>query len=258
MEGVIFDIKRFAIHDGPGIRTTVFMKGCPLNCFWCHNPESRKMGVEQLPVKGKMQQESIGKRIRAEELMHEILKDKVFYDHSGGGVTFSGGEPTMQPDFLSFMLTLCKENGLHTALDTSGYVPVDKLKGFLPFTDLFLFDLKFIDPVKHKRYTGVDNSLILHNLKYLDQAGAKIDMRIPLLPGYNDTDDELNHFLQIILSLENELSIHLLPYHETGKNKYRRFCLKEPEFKINPPDQGQIDRVKDFFQQADLPVQIGG
>lgn len=189
MGGVVFDIKRFAVHDGPGIRTTVFLKGCPLRCRWCHNPESLEASPCELPKTYHIgtstftEMETVGREMSVEELMHELRKEKVFMDESGGGVTFSGGEPLFQPAFLKEMLMACKAEGMHTVVDTSGYAASTVLDSILPFTDLFLFDLKIIDTEIHSHWTGVGNSIILANFDRLISAGARVRVRIPLIPG---------------------------------------------------------------------------
>lgn len=189
MGGVVFDIKRFAVHDGPGIRTTVFLKGCPLRCRWCHNPESLEASPCELPKTYHIgtstftEMETVGREMSVEELMRELRKEKVFMDESGGGVTFSGGEPLFQPAFLKEMLMACKAEGMHTVVDTSGYAASTVLDSILPFTDLFLFDLKIIDTEIHSHWTGVGNSIILANFDRLISAGARVRVRIPLIPG---------------------------------------------------------------------------
>ena len=181
--GIIFNIQRFAIHDGPGIRTTVFFKGCPLRCWWCHNPESHKILPEKFDgcnlrrgfdQSFSMNKDEIGKEISVDELMNEIVKDRVFYEESGGGVTFSGGEPLMQPEFLIESLKECKALGIHSAVDTSGYTSEGVIDRVSSYADLFLFDLKLMNDDVHEKYTGVSNQIILKNLIELDQLGKKI------------------------------------------------------------------------------------
>jgi len=171
-EGIIFDIKRYAINDGPGIRTTVFIKGCPLNCWWCHNPEGIKINIENLnktkKINSKINQNKIfGYKINVKNLTNEILKDYIFYKESKGGVTFSGGEPLLQIDFLHSMLIECKKNNINTAIDTCGYSTIKKIEKIYDHVDLFLYDLKFIEDKQHEKYTGKSNKIILSNLKYL-------------------------------------------------------------------------------------------
>ena len=190
MQGIIFDIKHYAIHDGPGIRTTVFLKGCPLGCWWCHNPESRSGDIfqykKQEKIEGRIveQIETIGKNYTVPEVMKEIEKDIVFFEESGGGVTFSGGEPFKQTEFLKELLKCCKKQEIHTCVDTTGYVKTDQLEKAALFTDLFLFDLKHFDDKMHIKYTGVSNKQILENLQLLDEMGKSVQIRYPLIPGY--------------------------------------------------------------------------
>ena len=175
IKGNIFDIKRFALHDGPGIRTTLFMTGCPLDCLWCHNPESRL---------GASDDESKNRSVTSGYVIDELKKDLVFLEESGGGVTFAGGEPLSQPVFLSFILKSMKNAMIHTAVDTTGYAPKQVLKEIMPYTDLFLYDLKIMDPVKHERFTGVDNRIILENLEYILGKGKKLRIRFPASQGH--------------------------------------------------------------------------
>ena len=216
----VFDVKRFAVHDGPGIRTTVFLKGCPMDCWWCHNPESRKSDPEVVIYKRRLGEKEIdykhtyGKSMAINELLYEIKKDILFHEESGGGVTFSGGEPLYQPQALLEILKLCKEKGIHTTVDTCGYAQWKYYERIIPFTDLFLFDLKLLDPEKHEKFTGVKNKLILTNLKRLVNNGVNVELRIPVIPGVNDSQEEINIFIQFILNTFTAIpKIHLLPYH---------------------------------------------
>ncbi|HBC80263.1 MAG TPA: glycyl-radical enzyme activating protein, partial [Bacteroidales bacterium] len=186
MQGLIFNVKRYSIHDGPGIRVTFFMKGCPLSCWWCHNPEGispvsedivnlRRIGDNEFP-----QKETVGKYYSVKEILEILQKDRIFFQQSEGGVTFSGGEPMMQPDFLLETLKSCKAEGYHTAVDTSGYASLDNFHAIIPYTDLFLFDLKHLDAYRHIEYTGVSNISILDNLRMIVKSGKDIMVRIPV------------------------------------------------------------------------------
>ena len=183
VKGIIFDIKHYAIHDGPGIRTTVFLKGCAASCWWCHNPESQCLEIEKTARTNTFdgicveEEEIVGNLMTVEEVMHEIMKDKVFYDESGGGATFSGGEPLIQPDFLKAVLKHCRNRGIHTTLDTTGYASWETFKSIIPNVDLFLYDIKFVDDSQHQKYTGVSNASILYNLKNLVRHKKKIILR---------------------------------------------------------------------------------
>lgn len=258
MEGVIFDIKRFAIHDGPGIRTTIFLKGCPLNCFWCHNPESRKPGIEELSVKTGSERSTLGWKINANDLLDEIQLDQVFFEHSEGGVTFSGGEPLIQSDFLLEILKLCKENNIHTAVDTSGYSSRKVLDQIMPYCDLFLFDIKLINNKKHKEFAGVDNKMILANLVYLDEKGLSYDLRIPYIPRVNDSEKDMDEMIHFIKSLKRVSRVHLLPYHKTGLNKYKKFRIQQTEIKTVPPDQIRLEKVSEYFENRGIKLILGG
>jgi pyruvate formate lyase activating enzyme len=265
--GFIFDLKRFAIHDGPGIRTTVFFKGCPLQCWWCHNPESRKLFPEKfdgcnvrrgLNHALSAKEDEVGREVTNEELMKEIEKDRIFYDESGGGVTFSGGEPLMQPDFLKELLTICKDSGIHTSVDTSGYASADTLQKIINLPDLFLFDLKMMDDELHQKYTGVSNKKIHQNLKTIDEAGNKIFIRVPVVPGVTDSKENLSATRDFIATLSNVLEIDLLPYHRAGEGKYKKFNKENKLYNIVIPENGYMEEIKKNFSKLNCKVKIGG
>ena len=241
VKGTVFNIQRFCVNDGPGIRTTVFLKGCPLSCVWCHNPESQRFEPEILFYKDKCTgcgrckcvtaadrdfvcfngaKEICGKTVSANEVTAEVLKDKPFYKNSGGGVTLSGGEPLAQYDFSLELLKKAKENGIHTAIETCGYAEKSKILEIAKYVDLFLFDCKETDPELHKKYTGVDNKIILENLKALSDAGSKIILRCPIIPGFNDRAE---HFKGISETAEKFIGIEHIeiePFHPLGESKY--------------------------------------
>jgi pyruvate formate lyase activating enzyme len=298
--GIIFDIEKFAIHDGPGIRTTVFFKGCPLNCWWCHNPESQareqqrwfwerrcircQACVKVCPqgaisllddlivtddtlclVCGDCAQvcqtearQIIGRQVTVAQVMAEIEKDVIFYDQSGGGVTFSGGEPLMQPDFLYALLASCEEKEIHTVVDTSGLAAWKTLQRISSKVDLFLYDLKVMDSERHRRYTGVSNEVILSNLRALALQGSQIAVRMPLIPGVNDDDENLSQMCEFVASLAHPPSVSLLPYHKAGIDKYahlRRTCaLPDTE----PPSDERVEEIKATLQRFGLDVKLGG
>jgi pyruvate formate lyase activating enzyme len=264
--GVIFDLKRFAIHDGPGIRTTVFFKGCPLRCWWCHNPESHKTLPEKFDgcnIRSNINhslssQDEVGREVTITELMEEIEKDSVFYEESGGGVTFSGGEPTMQPDFLLSLLTKCKERGLHTTVDTSGYAPSRIFEKISSFTDLFLYDLKMMNDKLHQKYTCVSNKLIHKNLKWLDDKHKNISIRIPVVPGITDTKLNITEIINFLLKLENISEVNLLPYHKAGEGKYSRFKKENKLPMIKTPENGYMEKVVEQFKKLPNKIKIGG
>ncbi|QEE17271.1 glycyl-radical enzyme activating protein [Promethearchaeum syntrophicum] len=261
--GIIFDIKKFAVHDGPGIRTTVFFKGCPLTCWWCHNPESQNFKLEQFinpknEDNGRDNFKIIGKNLTVKEVFKEVEKDIIFYDESGGGVTFSGGEPLSQPEFLLSLLKLCRINKIHTVLDTSGYTTEDIINNIKEYVDLFLYDLKFHDSEKHEKFTGVPNQQILNNLIKLSENGSKIIIRIPIIPGINDDSDELNKIRYFISNLKNIQGIDLLPFHKIGKNKYIKLNLPYLMEDFNEPSHEQMEKIKLKFDSINIPVKIGG
>jgi pyruvate formate lyase activating enzyme len=243
-QGTLFDIKRFALHDGPGIRTTVFLKGCPMRCWWCHNPESMN------PVDS----DGVGERKTAKQVMREIEKEVIFYDESGGGVTFSGGEPMMQAKFLEVLLDNCKEKEIHTALDTTGCVPPRMFESLAEKADLFLYDLKIIDNSQHMKYTGTSNEYVLENLKSLSRKGKKVIIRFPLIPGVTDTEQNLIAVAEFVSGLEGIRDIEVLPYHKTAADKYRRLKMKDKMKGVTPPGARRIREVKEIFKRYGLNV----
>jgi pyruvate formate lyase activating enzyme len=284
--GRIFDIKRFAVHDGPGIRTTVFLKGCPLACRWCHNPEGIGRDREFMlrPARcakcydclavcppGALSKgpageivvdrsncdlcgrcveaclsealEIVGRDVSVPELIVEVEKDRVFYEQSGGGVTFSGGEPLLQPEFLAEALTALRARGLRTAVDTSGFAPPAVLERIASLTDLVLYDLKVLDEAKHLETTGVANALILENLRRLAGGPTRVWIRIPLVPGVNDDDVAVGRTADFLASLGSIRRVHLLPYHRGGIAKGGRIGREENPRIFAPPDPARIAAV---------------
>ena len=262
----IFDIQRSSFVDGPGIRTTVFFKGCNLRCRWCHNPESQNFEKEILFFKNKCTgcgkckglttedsdficfndaKEICGKDYTVAEVLSVVLKDKRFYESSGGGVTFSGGECMLQIDFLEEILKECKKNGIHTAVDTAGHVVFEYFERILPYTDLFLYDIKCLNNEKHKQYTGVPNELILSNLKRLLQSGKAIWIRIPIIPEVNDNESELLAIKTVLSSYGSPERVELLPYHAMGEHKYIAIGKEAQIFSV--PSEEKMMQLKKIF-----------
>lgn len=297
--GTVFNIQKYSIHDGPGIRTTVFFKGCPLACLWCHNPESiaprpeiifwdnkcisctdcvkicpqEAMQVGQQTVRKETANcigceacvevcptgaiEQVGRKMTEAEVLKEIEKDRVFYEESGGGVTFSGGECLMQPEFLTALLTVCRARGLHTAVDTSGYASWQTIAGLKDAVDLFLYDLKLMDEEQHRKYTGVSNKLILANLQKLAKFGKPIWIRVPVIPGINDDDANFKAMGAFLSSLQIR-DVFLLPYHGIAANKYIRLGRDYQLSALGSPSSKQMKAMQLGLQTFGLNVQIGG
>jgi pyruvate formate lyase activating enzyme len=265
MTGTIFDIKRFAVHDGPGIRVTAFLKGCPLACKWCHNPESVDPATSTAPKTMRVgnktftENEPVGYEITPDGLMCEFRKEKVFMDESGGGVTFSGGEPLMQAGFLAETLTLCKKEKMHTAVDTSGFAPGHIFEAIRPLTDLFLYDLKIMDDALHKSYTGVSNRLIRENLASLLKGGARVRIRMPMIPDVTFTSENIEQILAFLTGLPLPVEgVDLLPYHNTATHKYKRFRITNPFEKMKSLPKKDLLATKQRFEAAGFHARIGG
>jgi pyruvate formate lyase activating enzyme len=298
--GLIFNIQKYSVHDGPGIRTTVFLKGCPLNCPWCHNPEgiSREReiivmenrcigcrecrlacrfgavipGYGSLPARNEVcdlcgacvdacpteARRIVGREMSVTEVLRHVMADQVFYEGSGGGVTFSGGEPLSQPEFLRTVLEACRAEGLHTAVDTCGLASLDHLRAIAPFTELFLYDLKFIDDAKHRRYTGVSNALILSNLEALGRMHQRIWIRVPVIPGINDGEDDLKATARFVVDLPGVLQVNLLPFHRTGLPKNTRLAREHGMEDVPGPSPAAMARALDIFLSHGLMAKTGG
>lgn len=299
-EGIIFDIQRYCIHDGPGIRTTVFLKGCPLDCWWCHNPESKRPDREMVfwpgecigcgrctgvcaavedVISGRVLApadlsgcdvcgdcadvcptgalELVGREVTVEQVMEQVRRDIIFYDESGGGVTFSGGEPLMQPAFLLDLLAKCRSEGIHTAVDTSGHAAWKDLEPIAAGTDLFLYDLKVLDPEKHRELTGTGSELTLANLERLAGVHHGIRTRFPLVPGYTDDDDNLRDMARW-LTRRGLRTVDVLPYHRTGMGKYERLGMEYRLGDLSPPPKERVERVRDVLRELGLSAEIGG
>jgi pyruvate formate lyase activating enzyme len=264
-KGIVFNIQRYAVHDGPGIRVTVFLKGCPLRCWWCHNPESQQKAPETvmqtiLLEGGKRfcEEEILGTVMTVEDVMREIEKDVVFFDESGGGATFSGGEPLMQPEFLNALLERCQAQHIHTALDTTGYAPPDVFESLIEYVDLFLYDLKLIDESLHRKYTGVSNRLILENLQLLAGRGKQIVIRFPVIPTITDTKKNIIDILNVVTHINTIQQIYLLPYHRIAEGKYQKLNKKNKMVEVMPPSKERLEALRYQFEQHGLDSMIEG
>jgi pyruvate formate lyase activating enzyme len=300
VKGIIFNVQRYSIHDGPGIRTVVFLKGCPLRCAWCSNPESQNPlpeiahgdtlcnkcgkcvkvcvpGAISIGPKGVVIDRALctncgkcadacvpeaiklyGKEMTAGEVFRDIEKDAEFYRESGGGVTASGGEPLYQPDFLAALFKICHDSGIRTAVETTGCVSLDALKKVTPHIDLFLFDFKHAFSEDHKKWTKQPTEHILSNFKYIIDSGAKVIVRVPLIPGVNDSENVLKGISKLVLKYMNEPKVHLLPYHRFGMGKYgmldREYNLSE----ATRQSDADLERDKQIFVSAGINTQVVG
>lgn len=298
-KGIIFNVQKYSVHDGPGIRTTVFLKGCPLNCWWCHNPESQKTEIQLMHFENKCikcgrcvnkcpekaisivgdkltinkdkctlcglcadvcvqaAMEIAGKEITLKELVKEIKKDEIFYDQSNGGVTFSGGEPLSQIDFLEDALKSCSEAGIHTTVDTCAFANWSVFERIVDYTDLFLVDLKHIDSDVHKKYTGVPNEVILENIKKLSELGKRMFIRIPIIPGINDSEDVINRTIEFLKGIKMD-QVNILPYHKIGMDKYKRLHEDYKLADLKEPTMEDMMKLAEVFKNNGINIKIGG
>lgn len=264
-KGLIFDIKRFSVNDGPGIRTTIFFKGCLLSCWWCHNPEGLSSEIERLTVEEKLfenihhVQRIVGRYETVYNLMDEIEKDTIFYENSGGGVTFSGGEPLLQIDFVNQLARECRIRGIHTCIDTSGFIAPETFKSIIDEFDLFLFDLKVINNDKHLLYTGLSNEMIFLNLNILSSANKNFIIRFPVIPGINDDSENIQSMKNLLKALNNRMmEIHILPYHDIALHKYQKFSMNYKLKEKKVPHNNHIESICKEFKSLGFKVKIGG
>jgi len=298
--GYVFNIQRFSVHDGPGIRTTVFLKGCPLSCVWCHNPEGIAPGPELalspkrciqcgecvvvcpqgLPTPGDIPatenldsclvcgacaeacpseaRQIAGLEMTVPEVIAEVLKDRIFFEESGGGVTFSGGEPLWQPEFLRQLLRACRGQGIHTAVDTSGLAPWEVLESVAEVTDLFLYDVKHMNEGTHRQLTGVSNTRILANLRRLGARHRRIWVRVPVIPGVNDTAENLQATGLFAASVKGVEKVCLLPYHPLGADKLRRLGRGSSLENVGRPTETQMQNLANVVEAAGVAARVGG
>lgn len=296
--GRVFNILRFCLHDGPGIRTTVFLKGCPLSCWWCHNPEGQASGRDLLYYEARCRRcgacvavcphadaaardgvilphalckrcgacvqvclasarELLGREMFVDEVLWEVERDFVFYEESGGGVTLSGGEPLLQPEFTQALLEACRSRGIHTVLETCGLAPESVVLAAAAQADLVLYDLKVLDAEKHRRYTGAPNDGILANLRALAGAGRPLVVRLPVIPGINDSAEDLAACTRFLVQLGLR-RVDLLPYHRIGVDKYQRLGRPYRLPEAAPADAERNQAVATFFIQEGFEVTMGG
>ena len=251
VEGTIFNVWKFATKDGPGIRTVVALKGCPLRCIWCHSPESWNYDIEKYS-----NGETVGWKTTAEKVVEEVLRDKPFYDASGGGLTLTGGEPLAQPDFCREILRLAKKAGLHTAIETSGYAPLKVVESVEPFVDLWLYDIKHLDAEKCLKLTSRPLSTVLENIRHLSEAKRRIVMRCPMIPGINDEDAELMALGRLADELGMVEEINVEPYVPYGVDKAKRLGLNVYDAPHPPPEYGpEIVSKLSCFTKKNVCVQ---
>ena len=257
-KGRIFDIQRYSIHDGPGIRTIVFLKGCVLRCRWCCNPESQNYDIETMMVHGKPK--IMGQDVTVREVMETVEKDRQYYRRSGGGLTLSGGESLCQPDFARDLLRAAKESGINTAMESMGCAPYETIEKILPYLDTYLMDIKHTNVAKHKEFTGKANDLMLENAKKIAESGlTNLVIRVPVVPGFNDRADEIEGIARFADGLKGVKKIHLLPYHRLGQDKYEGLGREYLMGDVLPPTNDKMETLRQIvLRVTNLDCQIGG
>lgn len=255
-KGRIFDIQKYSIHDGPGIRTIVFLKGCALRCRWCSNPEGQKYDIQTMMFGGK--EKIVGRDVTVREVLEEIKKDMPYYARSGGGVTLSGGEALLQPAFGIALLRACHDAGINTAIETTGFQKFEIISEYLKHLDYVLMDIKHMDSVKHKAFTNQPNELILENARKIAESGVDLTIRVPVIPGFNDQPHEISAIASFAASLPNVKHLHLLPYHRMGEDKYAGLGREYTLAGIPPLDPNDVKPLLEVAKKSGLICQIGG
>lgn len=263
VSGRIFDIQKFSVHDGPGIRTIVFLKGCSLRCQWCCNPESQSYEIETMLRNG--EQTTVGKDVTAGEVMQEVMKDMPYYKRSGGGLTLSGGECLCQPEFANALLALAKQNGINTAIETTANVKLDSILDSLEHIDLFLLDIKHMDSRKHREFTSVGNEQIHRNAREISRrtietskdGKARLIVRVPVIPTFNDTKEEISAIANFAVELHAK-ELHLLPYHRLGYDKYVGLSREYLMGDVESPSKQKMEELRSVAESCGIQTQIGG
>ena len=256
VRGRIFDIQRFSTHDGPGVRTIVFLKGCPLRCRWCCNPESQNYEVQLMKQKGKTK--TVGYDTTVKEVIEEVMRDMPYYRRSGGGLTLSGGECLWQPDFAVALLKAAHENGINTAIETTGFADWEVIEQFIPEVDVFLMGIKHTNSAKHKEFTTRPNELILENARKIAEKAKRLIIRVPVIPGFNDTVEEIGEIAKFTASLPNVNEIHLLPYHRMGKDKYDGLGRPYLMGDVPSPTSAKMQELLAVCKSYGLTTHLGG
>ncbi len=254
--GRIADIQRFSLHDGPGIRTIVFLKGCHFRCRWCCNPEMQSYDIQTMIMDGKPK--VVGRDVTVGEVIQEVLKDRDFFWRSGGGMTLSGGECLSQPDFAAALLEAAKNEGLNTAIESTAYAPFKEIERILPHLDCFLMDIKHMNSTKHQEYIGKGNERVLENAKRLAPLAKRLIIRVPTVPGFNDSPEEIEAIARFAATLDGVEELHLLPYHRLGQDKYRWLDREYTLTDILPPSEEHMQELLRVAQRSGLRCQIGG
>ncbi len=254
--GRIFDIQKFSVHDGPGIRTIIFLKGCALRCRWCCNPESQKFEIQTMMQNGK--EKTIGRDVTVGEVLKTVKQDMPYYRRSGGGMTLSGGEMLCQSEFALALLRAAKESAINTAVETTGFAPFEKIEKLLPYIDTVLMDIKHTDSAKHKEFTTQPNELILENAVKIAEKANKLIIRVPVIPTFNDTEEEIASIAKFASSLKGVTEINLLPYHSFGRDKYEGLGRKYMMGDLPSPTDEKMQKLKAVAESYGLECKIGG